>query len=97
MAARSSVSIGGGSQYVFEKSIYILIESGSTHSYVFIEVVEYCFLRKVQYNKSWLVQIDTNTKRKVSEVVKELSIELNGLLNKLNLNILPLGYYDSLI
>ena len=37
------------------------------------------------------------TKRKVSEVVKECPIELNGLFTKADLNILPLGSYDTLI
>ena len=60
-------------------------------------MVEYCFLRKVQYNKSWLVQLDTSTKRKVREVVMECLIELNECLSKVNMNVLPLGSYDSLI
>ena len=36
-------------------------------------------------------------KRRVSEVVMEFPIELNGILKKVNFNFLPLGYYDALI
>ena len=34
---------------------------------------------------------------KVNEVVIECPIELNGILTKVNLNVLPLGSYDALI
>ena len=36
-------------------------------------------------------------KWKVSEIVKECEVNLNGFLTKVNLNILPLGSYDILI
>ena len=36
-------------------------------------------------------------KWKVSEIVKECEVNLNGFPMKLNLNILPLGSYDILI
>ena len=43
------------------------------------------------------LELATRTQRKVSEVVMEFPIELNGLLTKVDLNILHLGYYDVLI
>ena len=46
---------------------------------------------------SWIVHITIGTKRKVSEVVMECPIELNGFLTKVNQNVLQLGYYNSLI
>ena len=75
----------------------MLIDPRSTHSYVSPKVVESCSLGKVKHNKSWLVQLATRTKLKVSEVAMEFPIELNGLLTKVNLNMLPLGSYDALI
>ena len=51
----------------------------------------------MNHNKSWLVQLTTRTKIKVSEMVMECPIELNGILTKVNLNVLPLGSYDALI
>ena len=54
-------------------------------------------LGKVKHNKSWLIQLAIGTKRKESEVLMECRIELNGILTKVNLNVLPLGSYDALI
>ena len=36
-------------------------------------------------------------KRKVSKIVKECEVNLNGFLMEVNLNILPLGSYNVLI
>ena len=41
-----------------------------------------------------MVQLATGTKHKVSEIVKECEVNMNGLPMKVNLNILPLGSYD---
>ena len=54
---------------IVEQSISILIELGSTHIYITPRVVDICALKKVKHRKSWLVQLATGTKRKVSEVV----------------------------
>lgn len=43
------------------------------------------------------MQLDTNTKTKVSEVINHCLVELNGLISKVNLNILPLWSYNLLI
>ena len=56
---------------IVEQSISILIDPGSTHSYITPRVVEICAFKKVKHRKSWLVQLATETKRKVSEVVKK--------------------------
>ena len=61
------------------QSIYVLIDLGSTHSYVSPKLVE-CSLWKMKHNKSWLVQLFIRTKRKVGEVVMEYPIEFNGIL-----------------
>ena len=88
------MEIGGK---IAKKSLSILINLGSTHIYVSPKVVESCYLGKVKHNKVWLFQLVTRTKRKVSEVVMYFPIELNGILTKENLNVLPLESYDALI
>ena len=75
------VEVGGK---IAKKSISVLIDRGSTHSYVSPKVVEIFLLGNTKHNNSWLVQLATGTKRKVSEVVMECPIELNALLTKEN-------------
>ena len=41
---------------IVEQSVSILINLGSTHSYITPRVVEICSFKKVKHNKSWLVQ-----------------------------------------
>ena len=48
---------------IFEHSISILIDLGSTHNYIAPRVMEVFPLRKVKHSKSWLVQLATGTKR----------------------------------
>ena len=88
------VEVVGG---IVEKSVSILIEPGSTHSYITPRVVERCAFKKVKHRKSWLVQLATGTKRKVSEVVEKCPLVMNGLITCVDLNVLPLGSYDILI
>ena len=54
---------------IVEKSYFVLIDPGSTHSYITPRVVEMCAFKKLKHSKSWLVQLATGNKRKVSEVV----------------------------
>ena len=54
---------------IAEQSVSILIDHGYTHSYITPRVVDICAFKKVKHRKSWLVQLATRTKRKVSEVV----------------------------
>ena len=82
---------------IVQKYLYILIDLGFIHSYVNPKVVEIFSLEKNKCYKSWLVQLDICTKMKMSGVVMECPMELNGILTKIDLNILPLGSYDSLI
>ena len=60
-------------------------------------IIEICAFNKLKHNKSWLVQIATGTKRKVSEVVEICPLVMDGLFTYANLNVLPLGSYDILI
>ena len=52
---------------------------------------------KSKHRKSWLVQLATGTKRKVSKVVERCPLDMDGLFTYVDLNTLPLGSYDILI
>ena len=82
---------------IVEKSVSILIDPGSTHSYITPRVVDICAFKKLMHGRSWLVQLATGTKRNVSEVVEKCSLVMNGLVTCVDLNVLTLGYYDVLI
>jgi hypothetical protein len=79
------------------RPLIILIDSGASHSYVDPRVVENLHLTRRKHEKSWLVQLATGTKRKVTELVKSCSVDMKGMSTKAELNILPLGSYDCLI
>ena len=82
---------------IVEQSISILVDPSSTHIYIAPRVVEVCALRKVNHRNSWLVQLATGTKRKVSEVVEKCPLVMDGLATCVYMNVLPLGSYDILI
>ena len=52
------------------RSISILIDPSSNLSYIAPQVVEACVLQKRKHTKSWLVQLATRTKRKVTKVIE---------------------------
>jgi hypothetical protein len=80
-----------------DQPIAILIDPGSSHSYLDPKMVEiFQFLRN-KIGKSCLVQLATWEKRKINEIVKACPMEMNGLCNFFYLNIIPLGSYDCLI
>ena len=59
--------------------------------------MEICAFKKVKHRKSWLVHLAMGTKRKASEVVEKFPLVINGLITYVDLNVLPLGFYDVLI
>jgi hypothetical protein len=77
--------------------LIILVDSGASHSYIYPRVVESLHLIRSKHEKSWLVQLATGTKRKVTELVKFCPVDINGLTMKADLNILSLGSYGYLI
>jgi hypothetical protein len=77
--------------------IEILIDSGDNHSYIKSNIVEIFHLQRSKHKKSWLVQLATGSKRNINELVKDCPINMNGLITKLDVNIMPLGSYDCLI
>ena len=74
-----------------------MIDPSSTRSYITPRVVKICAFKKVKHKESWLVQLATGTKRKVSEVVEKCPLVMNDLITYVDLNVLPLGSYDVLI
>ena len=74
-----------------------MIEPGSTHNYITPRLVDMCTLKNSKHRRSWLVQLATGTKKKVSEVVKRCPLVMDGLVTYAYLTFLPLGSYDILI
>ena len=75
----------------------ILIDPSAFQSYVSPKIIDVCKLGKEKHDKPWMVQLAIGTKWKVSEIVKDCEVNLNGFPTRINLNILPLGSYDILI
>jgi hypothetical protein len=77
--------------------IDILIDSRASNSYIDMKIVESFKFKRHKYEKSWLVQIATRTKRKINEIFKDFLVSMNGDGTKADLNIIPLGSYACLI
>ena len=82
---------------IVEQTISVLIDLGSTHIYITPRLVEMCTLKKSKHRRSWLVQLATGTKKKISEAVMNCPLVIDGLVIGADLNLLPLGSYDVLI
>ena len=74
-----------------------MIDPRSTHSYITHIIVDICAFKKLKHRKSWFVQLATETKREVSEVVEKCPLVMDGLVTYADLNVLPLGSYDIII
>jgi hypothetical protein len=77
--------------------ITILIDYGASHSYINANIVERFHLQRSKQNKSWLVQLARGAKTKINELVKDCPIDMNGLITKVDVNIITLGSNDCLI
>jgi hypothetical protein len=82
---------------IHNQPIAILIDYGSSNSYINHNIVEIFGLQRSKHKKSWLVQLATWAKRKISELVRYYGIDINGLSTKVDVNIIPFGSYDFLI
>jgi hypothetical protein len=82
---------------IINQTISILIDSGASHCYIDPKIVDRLHLEKSKLGKSSLVQLATRTKRRIHDMVISCSISLNGMNTSMDLNIIPLGYYDILI
>jgi len=56
------------------RPVSILVDLGSNLSYISPQIVEACVLQKEKHKKTWMVQLATRTKRKVTEVIKVCQI-----------------------
>ena len=77
--------------------VTILIDPGASLSYIAPQIVEKCKLSVEKFENSWLVQLATGAKRKVTCIVKECAIAMDNFETVVKLNVLPLGSYDLLI
>ena len=82
---------------IVDQSITFLIDPSASLSYITPQVVEKCNLKTEKFQQSWLVQLATGTKRKVTHKLAQTTIKLNDFQTEVNLNILPSGSYDLLI
>jgi predicted aspartyl protease len=80
-----------------ENPMSILIYSMQVLSYISPAIVEGCKLDRTKHKKYWLVELATRTKHKVIEFVKDCSISMDEMKTMVDINILPLGFYDLLI
>ena len=77
--------------------VTILIDLGASLSYIAPQIVEKCKLSIDKFDNSWLVQLATGAKKKVTYFVKECALLMDEFKTTVKLNILPLGSYDLLI
>ena len=77
--------------------IAILIDPGASLSYISPKLVEKCKLPVEKFESSWLVQLATGAKRKVTCFVKKCAVVMDQFETFVKLNVLPLGSYDILI
>jgi hypothetical protein len=77
--------------------VAILIYLGTIHCYIDLKIVDRLHLEKSKIEKSSSFQLATGTKIIINEMVRGCSISINGLSINVDMNIIPLGYYDILI
>jgi hypothetical protein len=82
---------------IYNHLVSILIDPGSNFSYVSPQTVQKYKLWQVKHVKSWMIQLATGTKIKVTKVIPTCQFIMNVLPTHATLNMLPLGSYDLLI
>jgi hypothetical protein len=82
---------------IINQPVSILIDSRECHCYIDPNIMDRLHLEKKKLGKESLVQLATETKRRIHDMVRSCSISLNGVNTSIDLNILPLGSYDILI
>ena len=82
---------------LLSQSISILVDPGASLSYVSPKIVKLCKLKENKFKSSWLVQLATGTKRKVTTKIPNCILEIVKQQLNVDLNILPLGSYDVLL
>ena len=79
---------------IINNPVSILIDSRESHDYIDPKIVDRLHLEKSKLEKTSLVQLATRTKRRINDMVIGCSISLNGVNTNVDINIIPLGYYD---
>ena len=74
-----------------------MIEPGYNFSYVNLDLVDKCGLRKELHVYSWLVQLDTSTKKIFHHWVRACGFELNGMPTSTHPNVLLLGSFNTFL
>jgi hypothetical protein len=82
---------------IINHHVVILIDSGESHCYIDPKIVDRLHLEKSKLGKEILVQLATGTKRRIHDMVRICSINLNDVNTSIDLNIIPLGSYGILI
>jgi len=60
--------------------VFVLVDPCSNLSYVSPQTVEKCKLQQTKHAKSWVVQLATGTKRKVTEVIPSCQYKFSFML-----------------
>jgi hypothetical protein len=82
---------------IINHPIAILIDSREICCYIDPKIVCRLHLEKSELGKSSLVQLAIGTKRRINKVLRSFPININGVNIVVDMNIIPLGYYDILI
>jgi hypothetical protein len=82
---------------IYNHPIAILIDYGASHNYINTNLVEIFKLKKCKHEKYCLVQLATQTNRRINDIVNDFRINMNGFNTKGDFNIILLGSYDNLI
>ena len=77
--------------------ISILIDPRANLSYISPNLVEKCKLHVQKFVSSWLVQLATSARRKVTSFVENCAVTMDQFETFVKINVLPLGSYDILI
>ena len=77
--------------------ISILIYLGTSLSYISPIIVYLSYLVPQNFDKAWIVQLATSTKRNVTSLIRNCKVMMNDFLTHVNVNTMPLGSYDLLI
>ena len=62
---------------IANQSVTVLIDPGASLSYISPQVVEKCNLKTEKFQQSWLVQLASGTKKKVTDRLPQTTIKLN--------------------
>ena len=77
--------------------VSILIDPGASLSYISPSIVEKFSLSLKMFEKYWLVELGTETKRKVVNYVENCKLLMSEFETQVKLNVLPLRSYYVLI